>query len=112
MTNFPPAIMNVFHRTGAVEIWGRGTNSVIAECERDGIAPPVFEERQGFIIVTFKVLIASEVTRQVTHQVTPQVTHQVTPEVTPQYCPSLAHKCPDAHSSGQDVQIHTESESN
>jgi ATP-dependent DNA helicase RecG len=31
---------------------------VIAECERYGIAPPVFEERQGFIIVTFKVPVA------------------------------------------------------
>ena len=31
---------------------------MIAECERYGIAPPIFEERQGFIIVTFKVPVA------------------------------------------------------
>jgi len=36
----------------------RGTNRVIAECERYGIAPPVFEERQGFIIVKFKAPVA------------------------------------------------------
>jgi len=48
-----PLIAGAFHRTGAVECWGRGTNRVIAECERHGIAPPVFEERQGFVIVTF-----------------------------------------------------------
>ncbi len=50
-----PLIAEAFHRTGAVEIWGRGTNRVIAECERHGVAPPTFEERQGFVIVTFRV---------------------------------------------------------
>jgi ATP-dependent DNA helicase RecG len=55
-----PLIAEAFHRTGAVEIWGRGTNRVIAECERHGIAPPVFEERQGFIIVTFKAPLVEE----------------------------------------------------
>jgi ATP-dependent DNA helicase RecG len=53
-----PLIAETFHRTGAVEIWGRGTNRVIKDCERHGIAPPVFEERQGFVIVTFKAPIA------------------------------------------------------
>src|SRR5574341_1305739 len=47
-------IAGAFHRTGAVECWGRGTNRVIAECERHGAAPPFFEERQGFVIVTFR----------------------------------------------------------
>jgi ATP-dependent DNA helicase RecG len=49
-----PSIAEAFHRTGAVEVWGRGTNRVIEMCERHGAAPPVFEERQGFLIVTFK----------------------------------------------------------
>lgn len=49
-----PLIAEAFHRTGAVEVWGRGTNRVIAACERHGAALPTFEERQGFIIVTFK----------------------------------------------------------
>jgi ATP-dependent DNA helicase RecG len=49
-----PLIAEAFHRTGAVEVWGRGTNRVIAACERHGADRPTFEERQGFIIVTFK----------------------------------------------------------
>jgi ATP-dependent DNA helicase RecG len=49
-----PLIAGAFHRTGAVEVWGRGTNRVIAACEKHGAAPPVFEERSGFLIVTFK----------------------------------------------------------
>lgn len=48
-----------FHRTGAVEVWGRGTNRVIAMCEKHGVAPPIFEERQGFFIVTFNATIAA-----------------------------------------------------
>ena len=49
-----PLIAGAFHRTGAVEVWGRGTNRVIALCRKHGAAPPAFEERQGFLIVTFK----------------------------------------------------------
>ncbi|MBI4613324.1 MAG: putative DNA binding domain-containing protein [Planctomycetes bacterium] len=52
-----PLIAEAFHRTGAVEIWGRGTNRVIDECRHYGVAPPSFEERQGFVIVTFKATI-------------------------------------------------------
>jgi ATP-dependent DNA helicase RecG len=51
-------IAETFHRTGAVEIWGRGTNRVIAACKRHGAAPPIFEERQGFLIVTFRAMLA------------------------------------------------------
>ena len=54
-----PLIAETFHRTGAVEIWGRGTNRVIEECQRYGAAPPIFEERQGFVIVTFKAQVAA-----------------------------------------------------
>jgi len=45
-----PLIANTFHRTGAVEIWGRGTNRVIEECQRYGIVPPQFEERGGHVL--------------------------------------------------------------
>jgi ATP-dependent DNA helicase RecG len=48
-----PLIAEAFHRTGAVEIWGRGTNRVIEECQRHGVEPPIFEERSGAVFVTF-----------------------------------------------------------
>ncbi len=44
-----PLMAETFHRTGAVEIWGRGTNRVIEECERYGIEPPSFEEQAGAV---------------------------------------------------------------
>ena len=66
-----PLIAEAFHRTGAVEIWGRGTNRVIEECEKYGIDPPIFEERQGALIVTLRAPISPA--PQVTPQVTPQV---------------------------------------
>lgn len=53
-----PLIAETFHRTGAVEVWGRGTNRVIAECKMHGIAPPSFEEREGWVVVTFRATIA------------------------------------------------------
>jgi ATP-dependent DNA helicase RecG len=53
-----PLIAETFHRTGAVEVWGRGTNRVIAECKTHGIAPPLFEEREGWVVVTFRATIA------------------------------------------------------
>ena len=49
-----PLIAGAFHRTGAVEVWGRGTNRVIAMCKQNGVAAPMFEDRHGFLIVTFK----------------------------------------------------------
>jgi ATP-dependent DNA helicase RecG len=49
-----PLIAGAFHRTGAVEVWGRGTNRVIALCRKHGAAPPMFEERQGFLVVSFR----------------------------------------------------------
>ena len=42
-----PLIAGTFHRTGAVEIWGRGTNRDIEECERWGVEPPSFEVVTG-----------------------------------------------------------------
>ena len=55
-----PLIAEAFHRTGAVEVWGRGTNRVIAMCKKHGTEPPVFEEKQGFVIVTFKAHLVAE----------------------------------------------------
>lgn len=55
-----PLIAETFHRTGAVEIWGRGTNRVIAACVRHGIEPPTFEERGGVVYVTFRARIAHD----------------------------------------------------
>ena len=50
-------IAEALHRTGAVDIWGRGTNRVIEACESYGIEPPSFEERGGVVCVTFRALI-------------------------------------------------------
>jgi ATP-dependent DNA helicase RecG len=52
-----PLIAEAFHRTGAVEVWGRGTNRVIAMCQKHGAKPPIFQERQGSLIVTFMAKI-------------------------------------------------------
>jgi ATP-dependent DNA helicase RecG len=78
-------IAEAFHRTGAVEIWGRGTNRVIDACRAHGIPAPTFEEKQGFLVVTFRAETAAvrtapsrdEVTGQVGGQVTGQVAGQV-----------------------------------
>jgi ATP-dependent DNA helicase RecG len=61
-----PLIAEAFHRTGAVEVWGRGTNRVVEECRRHGIDPPTFEEYAGFVIVTFRAGIgpATATTKQ------------------------------------------------
>ena len=56
-----PLIAGAFHRTGAVEVWGRGTNRVIESCRAHGIAPPEFTEEAGVVTVTFKVAVIPEV---------------------------------------------------
>ena len=58
-----PLIAETFHRTGAVEVWGRGTNRVIDECIRWGIEPPTFTEMSGGTVVTFKVATMAESTK-------------------------------------------------
>jgi predicted HTH transcriptional regulator len=37
--------------------WGRGTNRVVAECLAHGVSPPLFEEQQGWVVVTFRASI-------------------------------------------------------
>jgi ATP-dependent DNA helicase RecG len=49
-----PLIAGAFHRTGAIEVWGRGTNRVIEACRAYGIAEPTFSEDSGAVTVTFK----------------------------------------------------------
>lgn len=56
-----PLIADAFHRVGAVESWGRGTNRVIEECERYGIEPPHFEEKGGTLIVTLRAPILHKI---------------------------------------------------
>jgi ATP-dependent DNA helicase RecG len=74
-----PLIAGTFHRTGAVEVWGRGTDRVIEECRRWGVEPPSFEVVTGSLWVTFPAVIGP--TAQVTAQVAAQVTAQVTAQV-------------------------------
>jgi ATP-dependent DNA helicase RecG len=74
-----PLIAGTFHRTGAVEVWGRGTNRVIEECERWGIEPPSFEVVTGSVWVTFPAVIGP--TAQASEQDTAQVAAQVTAQV-------------------------------
>ena len=74
-----PLIAEAFHRTGAIEIWGRGTNRVIAECRRYGLREPDFREEGGAVVVTFWAEIGA--TAQVTMQVTMQVAMQVAMQV-------------------------------
>jgi ATP-dependent DNA helicase RecG len=52
-----PLIAGAFHRTGAVEVWGRGTNRVIEACEAHGIAPPTFRQEAGVVTVVFRVAL-------------------------------------------------------
>ncbi len=73
-----PLIAGAFHRTGAVEVWGRGTDRVIEECRRWGIDPPRFEIVTGSLWVTFPAAIGPGA--QATAQAAPQVTPQVTPQ--------------------------------
>jgi len=56
-------IAESFHRTGAVEVWGRGTNRVIEECQRYGIAAPTFEADRDFVAVTFRAQIGPITTK-------------------------------------------------
>jgi hypothetical protein len=68
-----PLIAVDFNCTGAVEIWRRGTNRVIAMCKHHDAVEPIFEERSGFLIVTFKAgLVPGMSTTHVTTHVTGQ----------------------------------------
>lgn len=53
-----PIIADVFHRTGLIERWGRGTNRVAEMCVAAGVAPPEFREITSAAVVTFRVPVA------------------------------------------------------
>lgn len=72
-----PLIAGAFHRTGAVEVWGRGTNRVIAMCKEHGVPAPVFDERSGFLVVTFKAQLVAEGTTWVGSKVGSKVESKV-----------------------------------
>ncbi len=55
-----PLIAGAFHRTGAIEVWGRGTNRVIEACRAYGIADPTFTEVSGAVTVIFKAEVVAE----------------------------------------------------
>jgi ATP-dependent DNA helicase RecG len=55
-----PLIAGAFHRTGAVEVWGRGTNRVIEACRASGVALPEFSEQAGVVTVTFRAVVGPE----------------------------------------------------
>jgi len=54
-----PIITDVFHRTGLIEKWGRGTNRVAEMCETARIAPPEFKEVTGGAVVAFRVPVST-----------------------------------------------------
>jgi len=58
-----PLIAGAFHRTGAIEVWGRGTNRVIEACRAHGIAEPTFTEGSGAVTVTFKAEVVADLGR-------------------------------------------------
>jgi ATP-dependent DNA helicase RecG len=64
-----PMIADVFHRTGLIEKWGRGTNRVVAMCQEAGLAPPEFEEITGAAVVTFRVRVGETAGREARSQV-------------------------------------------
>lgn len=58
-----PLIAGAFHRTGAIEVWGRGTNRVIEACRAYDIADPTFAEVSGAVTVTFKAEVVADLGR-------------------------------------------------
>ncbi len=64
-----PLIAGAFHRTGAVEVWGRGTNRVIESCRAHGVEPPEFTEQAGVVTVTFRANVTTAAKAPSRHQV-------------------------------------------
>ncbi|HQP88935.1 MAG TPA: ATP-binding protein [Thermoanaerobaculia bacterium] len=54
-----PLIAEAFHRTGAIEAWGRGTNRVIEACRAYGIPDPEFVDEAGAVTVTFSAEVVA-----------------------------------------------------
>lgn len=47
-------IAQTFYRLRLIENWGTGTNRIIRLCKEAGVSPPIFSERVGTFITTFK----------------------------------------------------------
>ena len=54
-----PLIAEAFHRTGAIEAWGRGTNRVIEACRAYGIPDPEFVGEAAAVTVTFRAEVVA-----------------------------------------------------
>jgi len=48
-----PLIAKIFYRSGAIEVWGRGTLSIISQVTERGLTAPTFEEFSGGVELTF-----------------------------------------------------------
>jgi ATP-dependent DNA helicase RecG len=48
-----PLLAQLFYQRGLIELWGRGTLNIIAQCEAEGGVAPAFECRGGETIVRF-----------------------------------------------------------
>jgi ATP-dependent DNA helicase RecG len=53
-------IARVFYDSGLIEAWGSGTMKMIKDCMDAGLPEPMFEERNGGILVTFSKDIFTE----------------------------------------------------
>lgn len=53
-------IARVFYDSGLIEAWGSGTMKMVKECLDSGLPEPIFEERNGGILVTFSKDIFTE----------------------------------------------------
>ncbi|MCL2777399.1 MAG: hypothetical protein FWD73_05295 [Polyangiaceae bacterium] len=60
-----PHVAGAFHRTGAIEVWGRGTNRVIDECRAWGIEAPTFKVDMGVTTMSFHAEILPDGTKPV-----------------------------------------------
>jgi len=72
-----PIIADVFHRTGLIERWGRGTNRVAEMCAGAGIAAPEFREITGAVVVTFRVPVAGAAAAQLESQLESRLESQL-----------------------------------
>lgn len=53
-------IADVFYKSGLIEAWGSGTMKMIDDCRNVGLPEPIFEERDGGILVTFSKDVYTE----------------------------------------------------
>jgi ATP-dependent DNA helicase RecG len=71
-----PLIAEAFHRTGAIEAWGRGTNRVIEACRAYGIPEPTFVDEAGAVTVTFKAEVVANAATSTTRTAASKLTER------------------------------------